>query len=198
MAYILPGHTVQDDATDNSPPPRSVSPVDSTRRKYLMEILSRPTPATGSSRVRRFPVGDNFILVPDASVPHRVEDKLVEMQALDADWDGYSAQPISPMACKLARKFIKLLPTTIYDYEIYPEPDGSVGWECHNENGFSLYFSFSPDEEIAYVAVYRKDGREEVHRGRGIILLETLTELLQPFIDELVDPLVAVSIARYS
>ena len=122
--------------------------------------------------------------------------KLADMLALQGDWDGHGASSISPEAGKLAERFMKQLPATISDCDIYPEPDGSVGWECHKDNDFSLYLSFSPEEEIAYVAVYRHDGPEEVHRGKGIKMVDRLPEVLQRFIYELADPVAGVSIFR--
>ncbi len=118
-----------------------------------------------------------------------VNETLAEIEALEPDWDAYGARQVSPVACRLARKFLRLLPPQIEDFDIYPEPDGSIGWECHKGAEFSLFLSFTPDEEIAYVAVYRENDQEEVHRGRGIKMVEKLPKVLQPFIDELIDSL---------
>ena len=93
---------------------------------------------------------------------------------------------MSPAACDLAKRFSGLLPVEVKDYDLYPEPDGSIGWECHRGKEFSLYLSFTPEKELAYIAVYRNDGEEEVHRGRGIKVLDWLPAVLQRFVDELV------------
>lgn len=112
--------------------------------------------------------------------------ELDEFANLDPNWDGHGAAPISRAACEYAWRFLQELPEEKRNFEPYPEPDGSVGFECHKDNKSSMYLSFSPVGEIAYVAVFKyESGAEEVHRGSGLRAGSEIPSRIRELIDDI-------------
>lgn len=106
---------------------------------------------------------------PQETTLQNIRRELDELIALGPDWDGHGALQIVREASDYAFAFAQALPPEMKNVAPFAETDGSVGLEYHKDNKFSLYLSFSPQGEIAYVAVFRDpDGSEEVHRGHGI------------------------------
>jgi hypothetical protein len=55
-----------------------------------------------------------------------VEERLVELAALPADWNDDGAPPISALALQITRQLLALRPQLIRLSELFPSPDGGV------------------------------------------------------------------------
>lgn len=78
----------------------------------------------------------------------------------EANWDGYDAEPVSPLAANLAEEFILSLPDDIPLPELSAEPDGSISldWIISRQCLYSL--SLGTNQYLAYAWL---DGTDRGH-----------------------------------
>ena len=93
----------------------------------------------------------------------------IALECSVADWDGYGAQPINPIAACNAYYFIEFLPSEVITPESVPEPDGAISldWAFGLHRIISL--SFSPGDRIAFAW---RDGSD---RGHGVVTFDRRT-----------------------
>jgi len=75
------------------------------------------------------------------------------------NWDGYEAVPISIDAYSEAARFLKMLPSSIPEPNIIPEPDGGIGLEWYKEKDFSFLVSVSGKNTITYIGRFGKNNQ---------------------------------------
>lgn len=113
-----------------------------------------------------------------------LQDRVASLADLPDDWDGHGGERASTEALRRASQFIERMAGSLLTVEPYPEPDGGVGLEYHSDEHFSLYISFPPSGEAAYVAVLRRGGgKEEIHRGNGIASTTQLTAIINRILE---------------
>ncbi|AOR68346.1 hypothetical protein BBJ41_12890 [Burkholderia stabilis] len=79
-------------------------------------------------------------LLPTAAIMYQVahgrETALLdEYEALQANWDGYDADPISEDACSAAKSFLVSLPSSFESPDLCPNPSGTISMEWESSNG---------------------------------------------------------------
>lgn len=67
-----------------------------------------------------------------------------------ANWDGYGAEPIDPIAVSNAKAFVLALPDDVPMPEFAPEPDGAVSLDWVLNRHRMLSVSVSATDRVAY------------------------------------------------
>ncbi|CAM3384857.1 hypothetical protein [Thalassospira profundimaris] len=86
----------------------------------------------------------------------KLDTLLLEFSALEENWDGYDAQPVSHFAIDQTREFLRSLKTTIPEPSLAPDADGSVsiiwdGAETYLDVGFDplgRYSFYGEDKDL--------------------------------------------------
>lgn len=84
----------------------------------------------------------------------------VYRECSEANWDGYSASPITLKTLKEALKIIRLLPSSFPLPEIVAEPDGSIGFEWHKGQKLIFVISVEGKYRINYAGIF---GSNKIH-----------------------------------
>jgi hypothetical protein len=74
--------------------------------------------------------------------------------ALVADWDGYGAHPVEPLAYERARSFLDLLPTTAPVPDVGVVPDGGISFEWHTAPRWTFSVVVRPTLQITYAGLF--------------------------------------------
>lgn len=61
--------------------------------------------------------------------------RILEIEKLEADWDGYGAEPICAACIENARTIVELLPPFAVSPDLFPNPNGTVTLEWENARG---------------------------------------------------------------
>jgi hypothetical protein len=82
------------------------------------------------------------------------------LEAVNPNWDGYGATPVTPATYTRATSFLAALPLTIPSPEIAIDPDGEVSfrWQTTPEDVLSV--SVSDNGRVSYAALF---GNEDAH-----------------------------------
>ena len=102
-----------------------------------------------------------------------VNNEILKFKELSHCWDGVDAEPIAPNAINNALEFIKGYSGSL-KFEVFPDPDGSVGLQTEINSG-RILISFLKDDTISF---FIRIG-EKIHRGSEvsrIFLYELLSE----------------------
>ncbi|MBU9520265.1 hypothetical protein QZM19_14705 [Burkholderia multivorans] len=121
--------------------------------EYLKTCIGpRPTPALTAERTSYMAAVEpgpywsgaaNTVVVPllpTAAIMYQVahgrETALLdEYETLQANWDGYDADPISEDACNAAKSFLVSLPSSFESPDLCPNPSGTISMEWESPNG---------------------------------------------------------------
>jgi hypothetical protein len=128
------------------------------------------------------PADDSSIASDDIKNTNALEaihKELHELSQYESDWDGHGSRAISKRACEHAESFARMMGNKASFFEPYPDPDGSVGLEYHDNGTTSMYFNFSADGELTYLVILGT----EVHRGHGVHVTDSIPAALRTFID---------------
>jgi hypothetical protein len=74
----------------------------------------------------------------------------------EPNWDGYGAEPVSPISVIRAAHFCALLPKGIPQPDVVPETDGMATLEWNTKLG-DLSISFTDGEDIHFAGMYAKE-----------------------------------------
>lgn len=138
---------------------------------YSIELkVNKPTYPSDEDLVKWKRFSETLKTLQEVYTEHSVEN-----------WDGYEAAPISIDAYSEATRFLKMLPPSIPEPDIIPEPDGGIGLEWYKERGFSVVISVSGENIITYVGRFGKNnqtyGTESFIDSVPQIILNNLTRL---------------------
>ena len=78
----------------------------------------------------------------------------------EADWDGYDAVAIDPIAVRRAEEFIRALPDNLSVPEVAPEPDGSISLDWIRSQNQVFSVSIGATNRLAFAWL---DGTERGH-----------------------------------
>jgi hypothetical protein len=70
------------------------------------------------------------------------------------NWDGYGAQPIDRDSFREAERFIRALPTTVFEPEVDVDPDGEISLEWYLEPRKVFSVSIGRRNEITYAGLF--------------------------------------------
>lgn len=84
----------------------------------------------------------------------------VYRECSEANWDGYSASPITWNTFREALQLIRLLPSFFPLPEILAEPDGSIGFEWRKGQRLIFVISVEGKHKINYAGIF---GSNKVH-----------------------------------
>lgn len=71
-----------------------------------------------------------------------------------ANWDGYSANPLSENSVLEALKFIDLIPSYFPMPQVIAEPSGEIGLEWFEDKRLIFVISFSGKNMISYAGIF--------------------------------------------
>jgi len=86
-------------------------------------------------------------------------DEILE-ECSKPNWDGYGAEPISPISVIRAAHFCALLPERISTPDVVAEPDSQVALEWNSKSS-DLSISFTEGDEIHFAVWF--DGSSSYH-----------------------------------
>ncbi len=69
------------------------------------------------------------------------------------NWDGYDASPLNKSAVREAERFIRIMPMSMPDPEIVPEPLGDIGFQWSFGDNRILTVSFNGSNTITYASI---------------------------------------------
>ena len=98
----------------------------------------------------------------------------------EANWDGYSASPITLKTCEEALKIIRLLPSSLPLPEIVAEPDGSIGLEWRKGQRLIFVISVDGKYRINYAGIFgsnKTHGSEYFGEMLPSVVIENLRRL---------------------
>jgi len=89
---------------------------------------------------------------------------------VQADWDGYGAEPLNEMAVQNAEAFVRAIPDGMPMPEFAPDPDGSISldWIAGRYRSFSL--SVGSDSRLAYAWLDGTDKGHAVAKFDGVTI----------------------------
>jgi len=61
--------------------------------------------------------------------------RILEIEKLEANWDGYGAEPICASCIENARTIVELLPPFAMSPDLFPNPNGTITLEWENAHG---------------------------------------------------------------
>jgi hypothetical protein len=77
-----------------------------------------------------------------------------------ANWDGYDAVQVSPMAVAQAFRLLRTLPSTLRTPDLSADPDGEISFEWYLEPRRVFSISVGPHGELSYAGLF---GRSDAH-----------------------------------
>ena len=86
-------------------------------------------------------------------------DEIIESCSHE-NWDSYGAKIISDSAYREARRFIQLLPSTIPQPNISPEPSGGITLEWYKDLNHVFYVILSGTGVVTYAGLYGVDNQD--------------------------------------
>ena len=78
----------------------------------------------------------------------------VALTAIDANWDGYGAEPVNAFSIFLAKSFLHKLPSTYPKPEVSVDPDGEISFEWLNGADKIFSISFSKKNEVSFAGIF--------------------------------------------
>lgn len=148
-----------------------------------------------------YPLVDACLLMVDASELHPAEmssiseissteylqpvlNRLEGFASLPADWDSYGAEPISPHAIYLARRFMHAVAEQFSDlarervrpYAVAPLVDGGVQIEWRGPGG-DIEVEIGPDGALGYLLI-RDDGSTRMFEERDNVSWSEMLDLV--------------------
>jgi hypothetical protein len=78
------------------------------------------------------------------------DDHLSSLRELRENWDGYEANPVSPVALSFAQSLIERLQSLPADPQVFPSPEGGVTLQYCNSKG-DLEFDIAPTGSVAFI-----------------------------------------------
>jgi len=119
-------------------------------------------------------------IFPKAPVTEALIDEIsqISQSCEKHGWDGYDAEPISSESAVRAAQLIKLLPNSIQNPSVVPEPSGDISleWRSDDQKNFSLGVS---GQSLVYAGIFggssKAYGEERFSRDLPSKVLEILT-----------------------
>lgn len=75
-------------------------------------------------------------------------------EAAIANWDGYGAKPVDPLAYRQAERFLAALPTTTPVPDVSVDPDGEVSISWNVEPGWIFSVSIGASGRLSYAGLF--------------------------------------------
>jgi hypothetical protein len=98
-------------------------------------------------------------------------DRLQDLSTLEGNWDGYGSLPMSPVAIKMASKFLDASRAFCKSYHIFPTVHGGIAYEFIN-SGWDYSIEFTPKGEASIWGVEISGEQKELEE----IIFEDLNE----------------------
>ena len=78
----------------------------------------------------------------------------IAIECLDANWDGYGANPVTPDTVNIACKFVGSLSPYQRPDSAAPEPDGGISFDWYKHPRWVLSISIIEGGGLAYAAIF--------------------------------------------
>lgn len=100
----------------------------------------------------------------------------IQDECSEKNWDGYQADPISPLTIAAGKEFLRLLPDHIAKPEIVPETEGEIGflWKKGREITFLLSVNSKTIFFVEKVGSYKSHGEMKLQSSLPDKIKETL------------------------